>query len=316
MNAVEVQDLSHTFKTKNKSTPTRTALKNISLSVHQGEIFGFLGPNGGGKTTLFRILSTLISPTQGRVFLFGQDALAAPEKVRGSMGVVFQNPSLDKKLTVGENLSHQGHLYGLKGDFLQKKIDQRLQWLSLQDRKGDLVEHLSGGQQRRVEIAKGLLHEPKLLILDEPSTGLDIGARRDLWRTLVELKKQGITILITTHLMEEGDQCDRLLILHHGEIISLGNPAELKDKIGGDVITIHSSQLDKLQQGIKEKFLVEPLRVGETLKIEKKEGHKFIPPLVEAFPGAIEAITIGKPTLEDVFIKLTGETFFKENGIA
>jgi len=311
MNAVEIEDLSHVYPAGRKAAPNRPVLSGIRFSVHAGEIFGLLGPNGGGKTTLFRILSTGLVPTSGKARLFGSDVVADPAAVRRRIGVVFQNPSLDKKLTVRENLLHHGHLYGLKGSPLQERIEEQLRHLSLTDRADDFVEHLSGGLQRRVEIAKGLLHHPQLLIMDEPSTGLDPGARRDMWDYLFELKKGGITVLLTTHLMEEGEKCDRLAILNLGHLVAIGTPAALKSKIGGDVISIQTPQSTLLCEQLRQKFGGTPVALDGTVRIERQEGHKFIPQLVESFPGLIEAVTVGKPTLEDVFIHETGHEFWR-----
>ena len=213
----------------------RVALKGVSFQVAKGEIFGLLGPNGGGKTTLFRILSTLVMPREGNVRMFGIDVVREQVEIRRRIGVVFQSPSLDRKLTVLENLRHQGHLYNLRGPGLQSRIDQLLSRFGMSDRKGDLVETLSGGQRRRVELAKGLLHKPQVLLLDEPSTGLDPRVRRELSDYLERLRDEdGMTILLTTHLMEEADRCDRLAILDRGELVALSTPRELKEEsIGG-----------------------------------------------------------------------------------
>ncbi|MBI4397067.1 MAG: ATP-binding cassette domain-containing protein [Elusimicrobia bacterium] len=302
--------LTRVFPPSRKSGEPRKALQDLRFSVKVGELFGILGPNGGGKTTLFRILSTALSPSQGRALLFGIDVAENPREVRRRIGVVFQNPSLDKKLTLRENLLHQGHLYGLSGKDLTQRIRSLLQRLGIESRAEDRVEHLSGGLQRRGEIAKGLLHGPELLLMDEPSTGLDPGARLDLWRYLQELKKENVTILVTTHLMEEAEHCDRLAILHRGTCVALGEPVKLKEQIGGDVILAQTREPEKLCSLIEEKFHTKPTVVDGTLRLERRQGHEFVPQLVEAFPGLIDAITVGKPTLEDVFIHQTGHRFW------
>ena len=195
----------------------REALRSVSFEVRAAEIFALLGPNGGGKTTLFRILSTSFAPTGGRAEVFGHDLVTQSAQVRQQMGVVFQAPSLDKKLSAAENLWHHGHLYGLRGQPLRQQMTEMLGRVGLSDRARDRVEKLSGGMQRRVEVAKGLLHRPRLLLMDEPSTGLDPGARRDLWDYLKESRERDrLTILLTTHLMGEAEQCDRVAILHRG----------------------------------------------------------------------------------------------------
>ncbi len=310
MNAVEIESLNHTYVSSR--TKSRQVLANLNITVRPGEIFGLLGPNGGGKTTLFKILSTSFRVTSGRVSIFGTDLASNPAAVRRKIGVVFQNPSLDKKLTLLENVATQGILYGLSGTQLKDRIAEIFKKLSLTDRADDLVEHLSGGLQRRGEIAKGLLHKPQLLLMDEPSTGLDPGARRELWDLIFDLKKEGVTTLVTTHLMEEGDKCDRLGILHRGRCVALGTPAELKKKIGGDMVIVQTGDATALAGKIKQTFGGEPKPLDGTVRIEKPEGHKFIPQLVEAFPGMIEAVSVGKPTLEDVFVGETGQKFSQE----
>ncbi len=311
MFAVQIKNLSHSYFPSKDAE--RKVLNQLSFDVAAGEIFGLLGPNGGGKTTLFKILSTMMKPQAGDVDIFGTGLTKEPAAVRQKIGVVFQNPSLDKKLTLLENTLTQGHLYGLRGSDLTSRIADIFGKLSLTDRANDIVEQLSGGLQRRGEIAKGLLHKPALLLMDEPSTGLDPGARRELWDLIFELKKNGVTIMVTTHLMEEGDKCDRLGILHKGNLVALGTPDELKKKIGGDMVVVQTRSAAVLAEKIKVQFGGEPTALNGTVRIEKQEGHKFIPPLVEAFPGMIEAVSVGKPTLEDVFVRQTGQKFGEEH---
>src|ERR1700678_1330487 len=220
----------------------RLALHNLSFAVQPAEIFGLLGPNGSGKTTLFRILSTLMTPTGGAARIEGFDVVREPNRARQQTGIVFQARSLDLKLTVAENLKHQGHLYGLRGEMLRRRTQEVLSRVGLSDRARDYVETLSGGMQRRVELAKGLIHSPAVLLLDEPSTGLDPGARRDMWQYLRTLRAQeGVSILVTTHLMEEAEHCDRLAILNQGNLVALGSPAQLKSAIGGDVVLFETA---------------------------------------------------------------------------
>ncbi len=289
----------------------KPALDGVSFSVRRGEIFGLLGPNGGGKTTLFKILSTLLVPSSGRASLFGQDVLAASDAVRKKIGVVFQSPSLDAKLTVKENLVHQGHLYGLSGKPLESKIQETLAALALSDRRDDRVEILSGGLKRRAEIAKGLLHNPELLLMDEPSTGLDPGARKDLWDLLAELKKSGMTICVTTHLMEEAEKCDRLAILSEGKLVALDRPETLKEEIGGDVIWIQSERAEELARKIKSDLGVDARAIEGAVRVEKERGHEFLPQLATRYAADIQSLTLAKPSLEDVFIRKTGHRFWK-----
>jgi ABC-2 type transport system ATP-binding protein len=291
----------------------RRALDGVSFDVGSGEIFALLGPNGGGKTTLFKVLSTAFHPTGGTAKIFGLDVRTQSDEVRRKIGVVFQSPSLDKKLTVLENLRYHGQLYGLRGSALKSRVDEMMERLAVTDRARNLVETLSGGLARRVELAKGLLHRPEVLILDEPSAGLDPGARRDLWLYLQKLRdKEGVTILVTTHLIDEADRSDRVLILNEGKVVALGTPGSLKEQIGGDVITISSKEPDRLTAMIRDRFGVVPTAWNGTLRVEKEHGHAFVSQLVDAFSELIDAVNLSKPTLEDVFIARTGHRFWED----
>jgi ABC-2 type transport system ATP-binding protein len=292
----------------------RQALDDVSFAVQPGEIFGLLGPNGGGKTTLFRILSTSLPVQHGQVSLLGCNVATQPDAVREVIGVTFQSPSLDPKLTVGENLTYQGHLYGLRGAPLQQRSAELLQKLGLSDRTKDIAQTLSGGLKRRVEIAKSLLHQPRVLLLDEPSTGLDPGARHDLWRYLRSLRDEaGVTVLVTTHLMEEAERCDRLGILDKGRLVAQGTPDELRASVGGDTVTVEPAQASSdLSARIRERFGVDVRELASSLRIERENGHELVRDLVAAFPQDIKAVSFGKPTLEDVFIQRTGHRFWNE----
>ena len=297
---IQVENLVHQYG-------DRVALAKIGFEVRQGEIFGLLGPNGGGKSTLFRILSTMMVPTAGRAVIAGRDVVREPAAVRRKVGVVFQTQSLDKALTVEENLRAQGHLHGLSGATLRDRIESAMRRLGLEDRHRDLVETLSGGLRRRVEIAKALLHRPQVLLMDEASTGLDPSARRDLSRHVEALRREeGVTILLTSHIMEEAERCDRLVLLHQGRIVAQGSPAELRSGIGGDVVILESADAPALAAGIQQRFGVQPTSQDGHVRIEIPNGHRFITDVVEAFPGAIESVGLHKPTLEDVFVRETG----------
>ena len=289
---------------------SRLALSNVNFEVKAGEIFGLLGPNGGGKSTLFRILSTMMSPTGGRAEVAGHDVARDPAAVRRSIGVVFQTQSLDKALTVAENLRAQGHLHGLSGPKLRDRMQQVMERLGLADRRNDIVETLSGGLKRRVEIAKGLLHRPVVLLMDEASTGLDPGARRELWQYVEELRsREGVTILLTTHILDEADRCDRLALLHQGCVVAEGTPAHLRSGIGGDVVVLEAAETADaaaLASRIETRFGLKPVVVDGVLRVEIANGHRFITEVVEAFPGAIDSVGLHKPTLEDVFVRETG----------
>lgn len=291
----------------------RPALNGVSFDVQSAELFGLLGPNGSGKTTLFRILSTLMVPVGGHALILGHDVAKEPSQLRREIGVVFQAQSIDLKLTAAENLRHQGHLYGLHGAALRKRITTMLARVGLTDRAKDKAETFSGGMQRRLELAKGLLHGPRVLLLDEPTTGLDPGARRDLWQYLRILRdEEHVTVLVTTHLMEEAERCDRLVILNEGKLVALGTPLELKREIGGDVIVLETQNAEALSSRIRARFNIDVRVVGEQLRIEKDHGHHFVTDLVESFPGEIDAVSIAKPSLEDVFIRRTGHRFWSE----
>ena len=297
---IKVENLSYAYG-------TRRALVDVTFSISQGEVFGFLGPNGSGKTTLFKILSTLIPVDQAAVNIFGYALRNETQRVREYLGVVFQRPSLDLKLTVTENLRHHGHLYGLSGRTLDRRIQEALDQFELVDRSQERVETLSGGLQRRVELAKATLHKPKLLLLDEPSTGLDPGARRSFRTYLASL--QETTIILTTHILDDAEACDRVGILSEGKLVAIGTPGELKRRVGGDVVIVDSPEPEQLCPKISQKFACTPILVEGLLHIESRNGHEFVRDLVAAFPQAIRSVRFGKPTLEDVFIKLTGRHF-------
>jgi len=229
------------------------------------------------------------------------------------MGVVFQAPSLDRKLTVAENIRLQAVLYGLRGAKLSRRLDELLEHFALRDRAGELTEQLSGGLRRRVELAKGMIHQPRLLLLDEPSTGLDPAARSDLWEYLRQLRQsQATTIVLTTHYLDEADGADRIAILNEGRLVALGPPDELRGEVGGDSIAIETLEPQSLAKEIRESLGLPARAVDDTVRVEVKDGHTWISRIVEAFPGQVSGIRLGKPTLEDVFIAKTGHRFWRE----
>ncbi len=301
--AVHIEALRHRFG-------EREALAGLSLDVTAGELLVLLGPNGSGKTTLFRILSTALLPASGSVRIFGEDALRHPARARRALGVVFQAPSLDRKLTAVENLRHQGRLYGLAGRELEARIAAALERLGLAERAAERIEHLSGGLARRVELAKGLLHRPRLLLLDEPTTGLDPTARREFWDLLDSVRAESrTTVVLTTHLMDEAERGDRIAVLDAGRLVALGAPAALKAEIGGDVISVHAEDPERLAAAVTARFGHAARVVDGAVRIELVAGHELVPRLVEAFPSAIRDLTLGKPTLDDVFVRRTGHHF-------
>jgi len=306
--AVSIHDLRHRFA-------ERVALGGVSLDVAQRELVALLGPNGSGKTTLFRILTTALLPGGGSVSIFGADVVRQPRRARREIGVVFQSPSLDRKLTPAENLRHQGHLYGLRGRELEQRIATALERVGLAERARERVERLSGGLARRVELAKGMLHRPRLLLLDEPTTGLDPSARRDFWSYFDAVRREtGATAILTTHLLDEAERADRIALLDEGRLVALGAPAALKAEIGGDVVTVQTAEPERLAAAVAERFGCSPAVVEGAVRIELARGHELVPRLVEAFPDAIRGLTLGKPTLDDVFVHRTGRHFHADQG--
>jgi ABC-2 type transport system ATP-binding protein len=300
-----------------KAFGERRALDGISLEVRRGELFCLLGPNGGGKSTLFRILATLSLPDSGSALIAGHDVLNDAPSVRSRLGVVFQSPSLDGKLSILENLRCGGALYGLRGTELESRIKEAASALNLTDRLGDFVETLSGGLQRRAEIAKCLLTRPKVLLLDEPSTGLDPGARLDLWAALEELRsKHGVTALCTTHLMEEAARADRVGIVSAGKLVAEGTPEELTSALGGDVISLGvtpGTGADLLARRIAEKTGLPASIVQGEVRLESRDAYALAARIAGDFPGEISSLRIARPTLEDVFVARTGRLFADEN---
>jgi ABC-2 type transport system ATP-binding protein len=303
---VEVTGLSYRYG-------ARVALDALDLSVGRGEIFAILGPNGGGKTTLFRLLSTLVSVQQGAVRIAGCDLASQPAEIRARIGVVFQAPSLDRKLTVAENIDLQGMLYGLPRQEIVRRRNELMEQFGVTERAQELTETLSGGLRRRVELAKGLIHRPELLLLDEPSTGLDPAARSDLGQLLKSLAAGlATTVVLTTHLLDEADTADRIAILNEGKLVALGRPDELRAEVGGDSIALETSHPGQLADDIQRQFGHAARVLDGEVRLEVPDGHHWISRLFEAFPGKIAAVRLGKPTLEDVFIARTGHRFWRE----
>ncbi|MDF1841343.1 MAG: ATP-binding cassette domain-containing protein [Rubripirellula sp.] len=284
------------------------ALDGVDLEICAGEILALLGPNGSGKSTLFRLLSTLMPIQQGVIEVAGISASDNPLGVRARIGIVFQSPSLDKKLTVDENIACQGALYGISGKRLNARREELLRQLELVDRRGDRCETLSGGLKRRVELVKGMLHHPPLLLLDEPSTGLDPASRLSLWEALRQMACQGVAVLLTSHLMEEADKADRVAIMNRGKIIASDSPANLRAELGDGIVTIQTSEISRAVQWLEDRGMA-ALQMEDRLRVQSSNPRELVPQLMEYLGDACQSIAVGRPSLEDVFIARTGYGF-------
>jgi ABC-2 type transport system ATP-binding protein len=293
------------------------AVDKISLDIDHGEIFGLLGPNGAGKTTTISMLSTMLKPTSGSATVNGIDIERNEDGVRKSIGIVFQDQSLDEELTAWENMDFHGRLYRVPADLRKQRITELLNLVELENRKDDIVKTFSGGMRRRLEIARGLLHHPAVLFLDEPTLGLDPQTRNHLWQYIATLaKEKGITIILTTHYMEEADQlCNRVAIIDHGKIIALDAPKNLKDGIGGDVVTIKSPDPAAVVAAMSEPWITRVEQHNDEVVINLKNAEQHISAIVTLLNAKqvdIESLAIHKPTLEDVFLFFTGKTIRDE----
>jgi ABC-2 type transport system ATP-binding protein len=299
--AIEVENLTRTFK-------GLIAVDGVSFEVETGEIFGFLGPNGAGKTTTVKMLCTLLRPTSGRARVAGFDIDSQQSKVRKSIGIIFQDPSLDDRLTARENLRFHGIIYKIPRKQLPERIAQSLAWMELEDRADDLVRNFSGGMKRRLEIARGLLHSPRVLFLDEPTIGLDPQTRNRIWEYLLKLRREyRITLFMTTHYMDEAEYCDRIAVIDNGTIIALDTPSQLKAHVRGDVIVLRTSDNVRAALELKEKFGLSPEIDQQELRFETPNGAEFIPRLIRDLTVRVQSVGLSQPTLDDVFLKLTGK---------
>jgi ABC-2 type transport system ATP-binding protein len=303
---VEVQDLVKRFGTVE-------AVAGVTFSVAEGELFGFLGPNGAGKSTTIKILCTLSDPTSGRAIVNGFDVTDDPDAVRRSIGIIFQDPSLDDRLTAMENLNIHGRVYHLSASERRERSEQLLKMVDLWDRRDDVVRTFSGGMKRRLEIARGLLHQPSVLFLDEPTVGLDPQTREHIWSYLDQLRAStGTTIFLTTHYMDEAERCDRIAIIDYGKIVAEGTPDELKGQVGGDVISLHTADNDRAAFELHDKFGIDATRVDGVLRFEVSDGEAFIPRLILALPVPIASVSVRRPSLDDVFLRITGREIREE----
>ncbi len=301
MSIIKVENLSRRFGAV-------TAVNDVSFEVDEGVIFGFLGPNGAGKTTTINILCTLLSPTSGRASISGHDCSKDPAEVRRSIGIVFQDTTLDKDLTAYENLMFHAYLYGMKRADMKKLIHDALYFAGLFERRNDLVKKFSGGMKRRLEVARGLLHRPKVLFLDEPTLGLDPQSRANLWEFIVKLpRKHNVTVFMTTHYMEEAEVCDRIAIIDNGEIVTMGTPDELKKTMGGDVVYLKTTDNKKAARDIAKLFNLSVSEKDNELYFTTSRGDACIPEIIKATGDTVLSVRLQRPTLNDVFLKMTGK---------
>lgn len=304
--AVAIEGLTHKYE-------SRLALSDVRFTVGAGELFGIVGPNGGGKSTTFKILTTLLRPTEGRASIWGLDVVTRRDQVRHLIGVVFQSPALDVKLTVRENLVHHGHLYGLAGRDLRRRIDECLERLTLRDRARDIVETLSGGLRRRVELAKALMPNPRVLLMDEPTAGLDPGARDTFWQLINRMRSEtGMTVVHTTHHLEEAELCDRIAIFDRGRLVGLDRPASLKAEIEGDIVTLRGRNLAALDAMVRDKLGAATQLAGDCVRVLTADGHGFASRARETLGGILDSVSIARPSLADVFRQRSGHDFSGE----
>lgn len=288
----------------------RIAVDKLSFRVARGEVLGLLGPNGAGKTTTFSLLAGLLSADSGTMMLDGSPIEPGARELRARMGVVFQHPSVDPKLTARENLVMGAELYGMRGSEVRERVAWGLDLVGLTDRAGDTVDKFSGGMRRRLELARVLLHRPSILLLDEPTQGLDVAATRRIWAQLLELRKrERLTILLTTHSPEEAEHCDRILVLDKGRTIADGTPDELRARVGGDMVALTGDDTEALASEVRAALNVETRVVDETVYFEQVRAHEIVPRLVEALPkGRLRTVSVRAASIGDVFLKLTGKT--------
>jgi len=289
------------------------AVNDISFNVAPGEIFGFLGPNGAGKTTTINILCTLAKPTSGQAFINDFDVVRQQSQVRQSIGLVFQDPSLDERLSGIQNLRFHAMVYNVRAPAREQRIEQVLRMVELWDKRNSFVRTYSGGMKRRLELARGLLHYPKVLFLDEPTLGLDPQTRNRIWEYVLELqRREGTTIFLTTHYMDEAERADRIAIIDYGKLVALDTPEKLKRMVGKDVISVKTSDNNKAAEEIRLRYQTEVRHDGGELTFEVSNGEEFLPAFIKEFGTRIVSISLRRPTLEDVFLKLTGREIREE----
>jgi ABC-2 type transport system ATP-binding protein len=312
--AIDVADLVKRYG----APPAQTeAVRAVSFQVGRGEIFGFLGPNGAGKTTTIKMLCTLLAPSSGVARLAGHDVVKEAEAVRRRIGVIFQDPALDDRLTAAENLGLHAIAYRVARAERPARIEEALRFVELHDRRGDLVRTFSGGMKRRLEIARGLIHRPEVLFLDEPTTGLDPQTRARTWEVLRGLRAQfGTTLFLTTHYMDEAENCDRIAIIDHGTIVASGTPESLKQRVGRDLVQARTGDAEALVGLLRTKYQLEASRTEEGVSFLVEHGDAFVVKLLTEDRPRLEGISVRRPTLEDVFLALTGRQIREENARA
>ena len=301
MSIISVKNLAKTFD-------GITAVNDISFEVQEGTIFGFLGPNGAGKTTTINILCPLLSPTSGSASIAGHDCMKNPSDVRKAIGIVFQDTTLDKDLTAYENLIFHAYLYNVPKKDMRDRVHDVLNFVDLYDRKNDLVKKFSGGMKRRLEVARGMIHHPRVLFLDEPTLGLDPQSRTNLWEFIKRLpEKHNVTIFMTTHYMEEAEVCDKIAIIDTGKIISIGSPDELKRTVGGDIVYVKTTDNTNAKKEIEKLFGVSVTEKEGEIYMTCTMGDTCIPEMIRAIGEKVISVRLQRPTLNDVFLKLTGK---------
>ena len=300
MNMLEVRDLARRYG-------KIEAVKGVSFDVEEGEIFGFLGPNGAGKTTTINMLCTLLRPSAGGATVNGFDVVDQRSEVRRSIGLVFQQPTLDEYLSADQNLRFHGYAYAVPADVRERRMTELLEMVDLSDRRSGPVRTYSGGMKRRLEIARGLLHHPRVLFLDEPTLGLDPQTRRHIWDYLRSLReREGLTIFLTTHYMDEAEFSSRIAVIDHGQIVALDTPDGLKRAVGGDLVTFSTDDPDQGATEVRDRYHVEPTVADGTVRFHIAQGEAFLPEFVRSFSQPMSSISLRRPTLDDVFLNLTG----------
>jgi ABC-2 type transport system ATP-binding protein len=305
-NIIEVENLTKKFG-------DLVAVNDISFNVASGEVFGFLGPNGAGKTTTINILCTLTRPTSGRASIAGLDVVRQQSQVRQQIGLVFQDPSLDERLSALQNLRFHALVYGVPASVREPRMEQLLKMMELWDKRHNKVQTFSGGMKRRLELARGLLHHPRVLFLDEPTLGLDPQTRNRMWEYILELRRQeGTTIFLTTHYMDEADKAGRIAVIDYGKLIAMDTPAGLKRMVGKDIVSLKTGDNDKAAEEIRFRYQIEARRDGDGLCFEVANGEEFLPVFLREFNTLIVSVSMRRPSLDDVFLKLTGREIREE----